>query len=95
MKLVFAPRARQDLIEISDYIARDNKTRAESFIHEIEIQCRRLPDNPLAWPEYERRQGIRRMVFGRYLIFYRVQSGTIAILRIVAGVRDLRRLRLR
>lgn len=36
MKLVFSPKAAEDLEEIGDYIARDNPQRALSFVAEIE-----------------------------------------------------------
>lgn len=51
MKLVFSPKAAEDLEEIGDYIARDNPTRALSFVAEIEARCRKLLVAPEACPK--------------------------------------------
>ncbi len=50
MRLIFAPLATADLEEIGDYIALDNPPRALSFIRELRAQCRKILDNPLAFP---------------------------------------------
>ncbi len=42
MQCVFSPLAELDLEEIGDYIARDNPSRAVSFIREIREQCAKI-----------------------------------------------------
>jgi toxin ParE1/3/4 len=49
-KLVISPRAAFDLEEIGDYIARNNPSRAVSFIRELERECRRIAKRPAAFP---------------------------------------------
>jgi plasmid stabilization system protein ParE len=63
MKIVFSPAARQDLLEIGDYIARDNPTRALSFVDELEEACKGLLDAPLRVPLIqELTRGYRRRI---------------------------------
>ena len=50
MQCVFSPRAEFDLEEIGDYIARDNPTRAISFLDELRERCIKIADWPLLAP---------------------------------------------
>jgi plasmid stabilization system protein ParE len=45
-RLVFAPAAEDDLIEIGAYIASDNPARALSFIDELEAKARQIAEHP-------------------------------------------------
>jgi len=88
--LRLSPRAANDLEDISDYIARDDKIRALTFIEELREHCRRLPENPEAYLRRdELSHGIRVAVHGRYLILFRVRPQEVRIERIVHGARDL------
>jgi plasmid stabilization system protein ParE len=87
MKLVFSTEARLDLLRIGDVIAKDNPHRARTFVGELRVRCNALIDQPLAYPVVSRpKMGeLRRMVYGRYLIFYQVRSTQIIIIRILPG----------
>ncbi|HEX2941654.1 MAG TPA: type II toxin-antitoxin system RelE/ParE family toxin [Rhodopila sp.] len=90
MKVVFTQSAKSDLEQIGDYIAQDNPTRAVSFVRELRTAALALADTPRAFPvvpRYESRH-IRRRPFGNYLIFYRVGTDQLIILRILHGARD-------
>ena len=77
MLLLFAPLALTDLEEIGDYIALDNPLRALSFVRELRAQCRKILDNPLAFPAREDlAPGLRVLPYGHYLIFYRPTDST-------------------
>ena len=90
MLLLFAPLALTDLEEIGDYIALDNPLRALSFVRELRAQCRKILDNPLAFPAREDlAPGLRVLPYGHYLIFYRPTDSTIRIERILHGARDV------
>src|SRR6266481_2833266 len=90
MRLIFAPLATADLEEIGDYIALDNPHRALSFIRELGAQCRKIPDNTLAFPVREDlAPGLRVLPYGQYLIFYRPMDATVRIERILHGARDV------
>jgi toxin ParE1/3/4 len=90
MQLLFSRRAEFDLEEIGDYIAKDNPTRAASFVREIIEHCRRLINFPKAAPlRREFGEGVRLSVFGRYLIFYVAHGELLEIRRVVHGARNL------
>lgn len=70
-RLQFAVLARDDLLDIARYIARDNPSRARSFVAELRAQCVLLAQHPgmgVAKPEYA--EGLRMFSHGRYLIFF-------------------------
>jgi len=87
MKLIFTSAARADLQSIGDAIAKENPSRAVTFVEELETRCRALLDMPLAYPlvTYRKERGIRRLVHDKYLIFYRVEADAIIILHVLAG----------
>ena len=90
MRVTFARAASVDLLEIGDWIAQDNRPRAHTFIEELEAACLGLGTNPNRFqlvPGHEL-SGVRRRVHGAYLIFYRVDSDRVTILRILHGARD-------
>jgi plasmid stabilization system protein ParE len=73
LKVVIASLARTDLQEIGDWIARDSRNRAVTFVEESEHACAGLADNPLRFqlvPRYES-WDVRRRIHGNYVIFYR------------------------
>lgn len=92
MKVVLTAEAEADLEAIGDFIAADDPVRAITFIDELVACCIRLADAPHGFPLVPRHEGtgIRRRVFGRYLIFYRVNeaAGRIDVLHILNGARD-------
>lgn len=90
MKLVITDEARDDLARIAEWIARSNQRRALTFIDEIEEHCRRIPATPLAYPLLpgRKRSGLRRVVHGNYLIFYRVDSRQVVVIHVLHAARD-------
>lgn len=91
--LFFAPSARQDLLDIFDYIARDKPTAAANWIDKIEEKCKLIATSPgfgERRPEYG--ADIRSSVVGRYVIFYRPDKDGIEVVRVIAGDRDIRSL---
>jgi plasmid stabilization system protein ParE len=90
MKVRLSAEARRDLIVIGDFIARDNPSRAISFIKELTDKCAGLADMPLSFalvPRYEKK-GIRRRVHSAYQIFYRVEGELVHVIRVLHGARD-------
>lgn len=90
MKVVLTDEALADLEAIADYIARDNPSRARSFVAELLAKARGLADMPEAFPLVPRYAslGIRRRVHGNYLIFYRADPARITVIHILHGARD-------
>lgn len=82
--------AEFDLEAIGDFIARDNPSRALSFLRELREKCLSLADMPERFPLVPRYEtaGVRRRVHGDYLIFYRVEVGKVLILHILHGAQN-------
>lgn len=92
MGIRFAPLAMADLEGIGDFIARDNPSRAYSFVREIRKQCGKISDSPLrfrARPELG--EGIRSCAFGNYVILFRPEYTDVLIVRILHGAMDIPR----
>ncbi len=88
--LRLSPRAERDLEEIAEYIARDNQARARTFVEELVDHCRRLPENPEAYPRRdELGRGMRIAVHRRYLIVFRERANELRVERILHGARNL------
>ena len=90
MIVTLAREAEADLEAIGDYIARDNPTRAVTFVEEIVERCERLGQRPYAFalvPRYTH-LGIRKRTFGSYVIFYRVTDDIVEILHVLNAARD-------
>lgn len=90
MKAVLTSEAKNDLERICDYIAQDNPARADSFVDELIGKIRLIAETPQGFPLVPRyaHLGIRRRVYGAYLIFYRVEADRVSILHILHGARD-------
>jgi toxin ParE1/3/4 len=82
--------AEADLEAIGDWIAHDDPLRALTFVLELREACTTLAQLPEGYslvPRYER-SGVRRRVYGNYLIFYRIVDRQIQVLHILHGARD-------
>ena len=87
MSVIFTAPAEADLEAIADYIAKDNPTRALSFINELRFACEYLVVFPKSFAIVPRYKffGVRRHIHGNYLIFFRLIESNVLILRIVHG----------
>ncbi len=90
MKVEFTAPALLELEEIAEWIARDDPARAYAFVEELEKACFDIGKRPRAYPYFDRRRahGVRRRVYGNYLIFYRDSLQSVIILHILHGARD-------
>ena len=90
MKVFFAPAAKLDLLGIGENIGQENPTRAVSFVDELIDHCYSLADLPRRYPLVPRYEhwGIRRCVYGNYLIFYRVREDAVDIVHVLHGAMD-------
>ena len=83
-------RAREDLVEIWRYVARDNPLAADDLLGRIDESCRLLADNPELGPARpDIRPGLRYFVVERYVVLYRAIEGGVEVVRVVHGARDL------
>ena len=84
--------AVEDLRLLEEWIARDSPLnsveftdRLLAFVDSLELH----PEVGRIVPEFNR-SSIREMIFRGYRVVYSLESGTIHILRVVHGARDLR-----
>jgi len=94
-KVVIANQARDDLAEITTFIAKGSPDQARDFIHkfiETVENLRLWPEsNPLLDDDRLRDAGLRRAVFKKFrnhLIVYRYRSQTIEVLRVYHAAQD-------
>jgi toxin ParE1/3/4 len=69
MKFVLARRAERDIVAITDFIAKDNRPRAVSFVAELLEYCRSLTLFPLkGHARSDIMENLRAVHFKQYLI---------------------------
>ena len=83
--------AENDLIEIIEYIKKDNPTAAISQLEKFDKSISQLAMNPSLGviPKDERlnKLGYRMLIVDKYLVFYVVKTETVQIRRIIHGAR--------
>ena len=97
-KIVYSPKARNDLDEIWTYISEKllNPSAAEATVNGIldtidMLQAQAEIGKPLYFSS-DMFSGYRFLVYKNYLAFYRTSADTIYIDRIIYGKRDYMRL---
>lgn len=85
-KAFFTLQAKQDLKDIAEYIALDNKSTAIAYIKMLQGKCKKLADSPKIGVQYGT---LRKFPVGNYLIFYREQKKNIEIMRVLHANRDI------
>lgn len=89
----YSERAKQDLLDIWLWIARDNVGLADAVLDRIERRASKLSQHRemgVARPEIG--EGARGLAVERWLVLYRLVDGGVQIVRVVDGARDLARL---
>jgi toxin ParE1/3/4 len=92
-RVIYAAGARADLEAIAAYVAErteDGAERAVALILERVDLLRRLPNAGRARPDIG--DGLRAISVRSFVIVYRVEAGTVHILHVAHGARDLDRL---
>ena len=91
-RLTFSPAARADLLAIARHIAEDNPDRALSFVAELEAKAAQATERPGSNPARDDvAPGLRSIVHGRYLLFFRELADEVRIVRVHHTARDLMR----
>jgi toxin ParE1/3/4 len=90
VKVVLTRNAEQDLEDIGDWIARDNPSRAATFVVELRRVCLAVGRAPRSCPlvDKSRDPKLRRRIYGNYLIFYDIGASAVEILHVLHGARD-------
>jgi len=88
--LRISPRATLDLLEIWNYIADDSIENADLFLDQLDETMRKLRAHPgMGRQREELAPRIRSFPYQRYVIFYRADSSSVEIVRILHGARDV------
>jgi len=89
MKLVLSQLANEDLLETWEYIAEHDEVAADRYIDFLRKRALELLDFPeLCRLRNEICPDLRSLLARNHLLFYRIQSNEIQILRILHGSRD-------
>ena len=93
MKLRFSRLARNDLVSIGEWIAKDNPQRAAGYVFEIDAACQRLIDFPLTGEKIGRyqKEDVRRKVQGSHVVLYTIREETVFVVRVIHGAQDYSR----
>jgi addiction module RelE/StbE family toxin len=88
----WAPKALDDLVDIEEYIARDNRLAAERWVARLVMRAAEAAFAPKAArvvPKIGDR-GVREVFLRDYRIVFRVLDDGIRVLRVLHGARRLR-----
>lgn len=90
-QIVIAPRARHDLVSLYDYLEERAGARlAQSYIDRIDMLFDMLSDFPgLGAPRPELGPSVRSTGIWPYVILYQVGDGSLHVLRVVHGRRNV------
>ena len=83
-------RALRDLDEVWDYIARDNPAMADRLLDKIAAKCEMLERQPMigeARPDLA--ANLREVHVGNYVIFYRLLTDGIEVVRVLHAARNV------
>jgi toxin ParE1/3/4 len=90
MKYRLSTAAQTDLDDCWLYIARDNPQAADRFLDALEEKFSMLATHPgLGRKCDELRPGLQRFPVGTHVIFYRLRTKHIEIVRVLHGARDI------
>jgi addiction module RelE/StbE family toxin len=90
-RVIWSPRALDDIESIASYIARDSAAYASAVVAKIIKATRTLRRFPLAGrivPEFEDENLRERFVYS-YRIIYRIEADTITVAAVIHGRRLL------
>lgn len=84
MDVIWTPRARKHVLDISAYIAQDNTTMARQTVDRIRDAVAHLAEYPLMG-RVGRIEGTRELVTAGtpYIAAYRVRKGSLRILAVI------------
>jgi toxin ParE1/3/4 len=89
-RVIHAPQAIEDLIDIVLHISRRNPAAASRFSDDVDQKCRRLAQFPgLGAACEELAPGLRQVSLGKYVLFYRPTDDGIELIRVLHGARDI------
>jgi addiction module RelE/StbE family toxin len=92
LEVRYLSTAERDLVDIFEYIAKDNPPAASSLLNEFDRSISNLSENPRLGvvPKDERlkKLGYRILIIRKYLVFYVIKKNSIQIRRVLHGARQ-------
>jgi len=83
-------KAEADLEAILDYLEERSPQAADRLAAAIDRQCELLGQFPeMGRTREELAPGLRSVIVGQYVLFYRVTPAAIEVIRILHGARDI------
>lgn len=92
MQVIITERAGNDIKEIAQYIAIDNKTASASMAKQFEkafIHLANMPNSGYKKPKWCKKSNIRFWSVKKYLVIYEINKDNITILRLLSSYRDI------
>ena len=89
-RLSVSGEAKRDLVEIFVYVARDSLNAARRIHSRLQETLKVIASQPeIGRKRDELVPGIRSLVSGNYVVYYREVEGGVRVLRILHGARDI------
>lgn len=82
-------KAKRDIESIGDYLASRSPKAAVELVARFIDRWTLLATQPHSGQSVDDLSGLRRLVIGEYLTFYRVEDGDIVVMRVLHGRRDV------
>jgi len=90
MKLRISEQVKEDLIDLWEYIAVHDELAADRYLDSVFERAGELCIHPeIGRPRPEVHTKVRSLLCRNHLIFYRIRTETIEVLRILHGSMDL------
>lgn len=90
-RIEYLPIAQTDMIDIFDYISKENTEAADALLQEFSTKIAQLEKYPFIGPiakDFRLQQlGYRTLIVEKYIIFYIVKDFLVEIRRILHGSR--------
>ena len=87
MEIELTAQAEADLVEIGDFIAKDNPSAAERYVRRLRDRIAALREFPEAGHRIKKRSNVRALVERPIIIVYTVKRDRIQVLRFWHGAR--------
>ena len=87
MEIELTAQAEADLVEIGDFIAKDNPSAAERYVKRLRDRIAVLREYPEAGHRIRKRSNVRALVERPIIIVYAVKGDRIQVLRFWHGAR--------
>lgn len=83
-------QAEDDLLDIWEFIAKDDPSAANNIVQKLDARSHELLEHPkMGVARNDVAKGMRHLVMSSYLILYRIDGEDIEVVRYLHGARNL------